>query len=192
MSRIGRKPIAIPAGVEVTVAEGNVVTVKGPKGTLTQTMHGDMIIKVEAAEVLVERPSEQKLHKSLHLLTRLPSAPLLPHWAPATPIVPLLLEHTKVVPTVRPWTSAWISLPQNLIELPMQAGVLCAGGKSLLNRQATLSSWRAAARAGSGATPLRLPPRSQEKQEDLEGTCWWYLPVFSEKLPLEGWLGNRV
>ncbi len=70
MSRIGRKPIAIPAGVEVTVAEGNVVTVKGPKGTLTQTMHGDMIIKVEANEVLVERPSEQKLHKSLHGLTR--------------------------------------------------------------------------------------------------------------------------
>ena len=70
MSRIGRKPIAIPAGVEVTVAEGNVVTVKGPKGTLTQTMHGDMIIKVEANEVIVERPSEQKLHKSLHGLTR--------------------------------------------------------------------------------------------------------------------------
>ncbi len=70
MSRIGRKPIAIPAGVTVTVAEGNVVTVKGPNGTLTQTMHGDMIIKVEAAEVLVERPSENKLHKSLHGLTR--------------------------------------------------------------------------------------------------------------------------
>ena len=70
MSRIGRKPIAIPAGVEVTVAEGNQVTVKGPKGTLTQTMHSDMIIKVEAGEVLVERPSEQKLHKSLHGLTR--------------------------------------------------------------------------------------------------------------------------
>ena len=70
MSRIGRKPIAIPAGVTVTLAEGNVVTVKGPKGELTQTMHGDMIIKVEANEVLVERPSEQKLHKSLHGLTR--------------------------------------------------------------------------------------------------------------------------
>lgn len=70
MSRIGRKPIVIPAGVTVTVAEGNVVTVKGPKGELTQTMHGDMIIKVEAAEVIVERPSEQKLHKSLHGLTR--------------------------------------------------------------------------------------------------------------------------
>ena len=70
MSRIGRKPIAIPAGVTVTVAEGNVVTVKGPQGALTQAMHGDMIIKVEAAEVLVERPSENKLHKSLHGLTR--------------------------------------------------------------------------------------------------------------------------
>lgn len=70
MSRIGRKPIVIPAGVTVTVADGNVVTVKGPKGELTQTMHGDMIIKVEAAEVIVERPSEQKLHKSLHGLTR--------------------------------------------------------------------------------------------------------------------------
>ncbi len=70
MSRIGRKPIVIPAGVTVTVAEGNVVTVKGPKGELTQTMHGDMIIKVEANEVIVERPSEQKLHKSLHGLTR--------------------------------------------------------------------------------------------------------------------------
>ncbi len=70
MSRIGRKPIAVPAGVEVTVAEGNVVTVKGPKATLTQTMHGDMIIKVEAGEVIVERPSEDKMHKSLHGLTR--------------------------------------------------------------------------------------------------------------------------
>lgn len=70
MSRIGRKPIVVPAGVEVTVAEGNVVTVKGPKATLTQTMHGDMIIKVEAGEVIVERPSEDKMHKSLHGLTR--------------------------------------------------------------------------------------------------------------------------
>lgn len=70
MSRIGRKPIVVPAGVEVTVAEGNVVTVKGPKATLTQTMHGDMIIKVEAGHVVVERPSEDKMHKSLHGLTR--------------------------------------------------------------------------------------------------------------------------
>jgi large subunit ribosomal protein L6 len=70
MSRIGRKPIAVPAGVTVEVAEGNVVTVKGPKGTLTQTFNGDMIIKVEANEVIVERPSESKAHKSLHGLTR--------------------------------------------------------------------------------------------------------------------------
>ena len=47
MSRIGRAPIAVPAGVTVTLGEGNVVTVKGPKGTLTQTMHPDMIIKFE-------------------------------------------------------------------------------------------------------------------------------------------------
>ena len=70
MSRIGIKPISVPAGVEVTVAEGNVVTAKGPKGTLTKTMHKDMIIKVDGAVVTVERPSEDKLHKSLHGLTR--------------------------------------------------------------------------------------------------------------------------
>ena len=70
MSRIGRKPIAIPAGVTVEVAEGNVVTVKGPKGTLTQTMHPDMIIKVESNVVTVARPDEEHLHKSLHGLTR--------------------------------------------------------------------------------------------------------------------------
>ena len=70
MSRIGRKPIVVPAGVEVKVGEDNVVTVKGPKGTLTQAIHGDMIIKTEAGEVIVERPSEDKLHKSLHGLSR--------------------------------------------------------------------------------------------------------------------------
>ena len=70
MSRIGRKPIVVPAGVEVEIAEGNVVTVKGPKGSLTQTIHGDMIIKKEAGEIIVERPSEDKLHKSLHGLSR--------------------------------------------------------------------------------------------------------------------------
>ncbi|MGI6029963.1 MAG: 50S ribosomal protein L6 [Eubacteriales bacterium] len=69
MSRIGRKPIAIPAGVTVTV-NGNVVSVKGPKGELTKEMHKDMIIKVEGNEVVVSRPSEDKLHKSLHGLTR--------------------------------------------------------------------------------------------------------------------------
>ena len=70
MSRIGRKPIVIPAGVTVNVAEGNVVTVTGPKGTLTQTMHPDMLIHVENNEVLVGRPDEEHLHKSLHGLTR--------------------------------------------------------------------------------------------------------------------------
>ena len=70
MSRIGKKPVTIPANVTVTVAEGNVVTVKGPKGTLTQAMHPDMIIKVEGNVLTVERPDEEHLHKSLHGLTR--------------------------------------------------------------------------------------------------------------------------
>ena len=70
MSRIGLKPISVPAGVEVTIADGNVVTVKGPKGTLTKSYNKDMIIKFENGEVTVARPSEDKLHKSLHGLTR--------------------------------------------------------------------------------------------------------------------------
>ncbi|MBR4876024.1 MAG: 50S ribosomal protein L6 [Clostridia bacterium] len=69
MSRIGRMPIAIPAGVTVEV-NGNVVTTKGPKGELTKAMHPDMHIEVNGAEVIVTRPSENKLHKSLHGLTR--------------------------------------------------------------------------------------------------------------------------
>ncbi len=70
MSRIGRMPITIPAGVEVNVAEGNLVTVKGPKGTLTQKLHPDMLIEVEGAEIHVRRPSDDKAHRSLHGLTR--------------------------------------------------------------------------------------------------------------------------
>ncbi len=70
MSRIGRMPIAVPAGVTVTVADSNVVTVKGPKGTLTKELHPDMIIKTEGSEVTVSRPSEIKMHKALHGLTR--------------------------------------------------------------------------------------------------------------------------
>ncbi len=70
MSRIGRMPIAVPAGVTVSVADGNVVTVKGPKGTLTKELHPDMIIKTEGSEVTVSRPSEIKMHKALHGLTR--------------------------------------------------------------------------------------------------------------------------
>lgn len=70
MSRIGRMPIAVPAGVTVTVADANVVTVKGPKGTLTKELHPDMIIKMEGNELTVSRPSEIKMHKALHGLTR--------------------------------------------------------------------------------------------------------------------------
>ena len=72
MSRIGRMPVTIPAGVEVSVAEPNVVTVKGPKGTLTQTMRPEMIIKVEVSEgvVHVSRPDDTKENRSLHGLTR--------------------------------------------------------------------------------------------------------------------------
>lgn len=69
MSRIGRKPIDIPAGVNVDI-NGNTVTVKGPKGTLTKELHKDMIIKKEGSQVIVERPSDDKMHKSLHGLTR--------------------------------------------------------------------------------------------------------------------------
>ena len=70
MSRIGKMPVAIPAGVEVTVADGNLVTVKGPKGTLTQQLQPSMTIKQEGAELLVSRPDDGKLHRSLHGLTR--------------------------------------------------------------------------------------------------------------------------
>ncbi len=69
MSRIGRKPIAIPAGVEVKV-DGQTVTVKGPKGTLTKSFHPNMKITVEGAEIKVERPNDEQLNRSLHGLTR--------------------------------------------------------------------------------------------------------------------------
>lgn len=70
MSRIGKKPVIIPAGVNVEIASGNNVTVKGPKGTLSYTFHPDMILKVEGNVLTVERPDEEHLHKSLHGLTR--------------------------------------------------------------------------------------------------------------------------
>ena len=70
MSRIGKMPIAVPAGVEVTVAEGNLVTVKGPKGTLTQQLQPSMTIKQEGAELLVSRPDDGKENRALHGLTR--------------------------------------------------------------------------------------------------------------------------
>ena len=70
MSRIGRQPIELPKNVEFKLEEGNVVTVKGPKGSLTKELHKDMIIKVEDGKILVQRPSEDKFHRSLHGLTR--------------------------------------------------------------------------------------------------------------------------
>ena len=70
MSRIGRMPITVPAGVTVSVADGNVVTVKGPKGELTRALRTEMTIKQEGNVITVERPSDEKLHRSLHGLTR--------------------------------------------------------------------------------------------------------------------------
>ena len=70
MSRIGRMPIEVPAGVTVNIAEGNVVTVKGPKGELSRALRPEMIIKQEGTTITVGRPSEDKLHRSLHGLTR--------------------------------------------------------------------------------------------------------------------------
>ena len=70
MSRIGRMPVAIPANVTVTVADGNVVTVKGPLGTLTQQFNSRMSIKQEGAEVIVTRPTDEKEDRSVHGLTR--------------------------------------------------------------------------------------------------------------------------
>ena len=69
MSRIGRKPINIPAGVEVKV-DDSVVTVKGPKGTLTQKIHPNMTVTVEGNEILVTRPNDEKENRSLHGLSR--------------------------------------------------------------------------------------------------------------------------
>ena len=70
MSRIGKKPVVIPAGVTVNVAEGNVVTVKGPKGELTNTFNADMKINVEGNVLTVSRPSDEANHRALHGLTR--------------------------------------------------------------------------------------------------------------------------
>lgn len=69
MSRIGRQPIAVPAGVEVKI-DGSTVTVKGPKGTLTRTVHSNMKVEINGAEITVTRPDDSNLNKSLHGLTR--------------------------------------------------------------------------------------------------------------------------
>ena len=69
MSRIGKKPIPVPAGVEVKI-DGTTVTVKGPKGTLEQNIHKDITVTAENGQVLVTRPSDEKEHRSLHGLSR--------------------------------------------------------------------------------------------------------------------------
>ena len=70
MSRIGKAPITIPAGVTITVSKDNVVTVKGPKGELTQAVDSDITVSQEDGILTVQRPSEQKKHKALHGLYR--------------------------------------------------------------------------------------------------------------------------
>ena len=70
MSRIGRLPIAVPAGVTVTIDSNNLVTVKGPKGTLSQQVNPDITVKQEGAEIIVTRPTDNKNHRALHGLYR--------------------------------------------------------------------------------------------------------------------------
>ena len=70
MSRIGRMPITVPAGVEVSIAAGNVVTVKGPTGTLVQALHPEMILEQEGNIIHVKRPTDDKAHCALHGMTR--------------------------------------------------------------------------------------------------------------------------
>lgn len=70
MSRIGKKPIAIPAGVTLNIGKNNLVTAKGPKGELSQPVSPDMKLTLEEGQLVVERPTEQKRHKALHGLSR--------------------------------------------------------------------------------------------------------------------------
>ncbi|WP_164109404.1 MULTISPECIES: 50S ribosomal protein L6 [Sphingobacterium] len=70
MSRIGKAPIAIPSGVSISVSDKNLVTVKGPKGELTQKVDSDISVKEEDGNIVVSRPTEQKKHKALHGLYR--------------------------------------------------------------------------------------------------------------------------
>ena len=70
MSRIGKMPIVIPKGVDVKIEDGNTVTVKGPKGAMTNTFSTDMTIKIEDGQIVIERPSDLKRHKAFHGLTR--------------------------------------------------------------------------------------------------------------------------
>lgn len=70
MSRIGKEPITVPAGVEVNISDKNLVTVKGPKGELMQQVDPDLTVKQEDGQVVVERPTDQKRHRSVHGLYR--------------------------------------------------------------------------------------------------------------------------
>jgi large subunit ribosomal protein L6 len=70
MSRVGKKPIVLPQGVELSVATNNLITVKGPKGTLTQSVDTDITVSVTEGEILVERPTDQKRHRAMHGLYR--------------------------------------------------------------------------------------------------------------------------
>jgi large subunit ribosomal protein L6 len=70
MSRIGKAPIKLPTGVELKVSNGNIVTVKGPKGELHQTVDADIIVEVENNEIVVKRPTDQKRHRAMHGLYR--------------------------------------------------------------------------------------------------------------------------
>jgi large subunit ribosomal protein L6 len=70
MSRIGKAPISVPQGVEISVSKGNVVTVKGPKGVLTQQIDPDLTIKIEDGTINISRPTDQKRHRSMHGLYR--------------------------------------------------------------------------------------------------------------------------
>lgn len=70
MSRIGKRPIPVPKNVTITIADGNVVTVKGPKGQLSQAFHPSMQLSLEDGQLIVSRPDDAKLHRSLHGLTR--------------------------------------------------------------------------------------------------------------------------
>lgn len=70
MSRIGKAPVTLPKGVDVNVSKGNLVTVKGPKGELSQQVDPDLIIKTEDGELVIDRPTDQKRHRAMHGLYR--------------------------------------------------------------------------------------------------------------------------
>lgn len=70
MSRIGKQPVSIPKGVDVKLDDGNVITVKGPKGSITKELNREMIIKIEDDKITVSRPSDERTHRALHGLTR--------------------------------------------------------------------------------------------------------------------------